>query len=236
MSLFRPVTLACPNCDASITVEAVGSINADRRPDYRDAILADNFQDMTCEHCGTEFRLQPTFNYLDAGRGQWIAAMPGSRMPDYLTAEEEVNALFAVSYGNKAPQAAQAVGENLSVRLTFGWPAVREKLLLRENDLDDAVVELMKLDILRNVDKAPLQPGVELRIVGVTPTAFSATWLRTDTEEPLSALTVSREMYEMIVEHAEAWAPTRARLETGPFVDMQKLYMGPGRAATQAAE
>ena len=33
MSLFHPVNLVCPACGAVIVMQAVGSVNADRRPD-----------------------------------------------------------------------------------------------------------------------------------------------------------------------------------------------------------
>ena len=67
MSLFVPMTVKCPSCDHPITMEAVGSVNADRRPDYRDDILENTFQDIACEKCGETFRMEPEFIYLDAG-------------------------------------------------------------------------------------------------------------------------------------------------------------------------
>ncbi|GHF47974.1 CpXC domain-containing protein [Seohaeicola zhoushanensis] len=231
MSLFQPLNLICPKCEALITMEAVGSVNADRRPDLRDDIMSDHFQDASCGACGFTFRLQPNFNYLDAGRGQWIAGMPSARMPDYLEIEDEVSDLFATSYGSRAPAAAQAVGTALAVRLTFGWPAIREKLLIRQEDLDDVVVEMLKLDLLRRLPEAPLAPGTELRLIGTTETMLSFVWVETASEEVVGEVLVPRGLYDAIAEAPEAWAPIRAQLVNGPFVDMQKLYMGEGRAA-----
>ena len=231
MSLFRPKNLTCPSCSALITMDAVGSINADHRPDYREDILENRFQDVTCGACNATFRLQPDFNYLDAGRGQWIAALPAARMQDYLGAEDEAAALFATSYGDKAPKAAQVVGDQLSVRLTFGWPAVREKLLLREHDLDDAIIELVKLDVLRRVPSAPMKPGVELRVFDVGAEFMGMVWIETDTEAVLEELQIPRALYDAIAENAEAWEKVHGQLTNGAFVDLQKLYMGQGRAA-----
>lgn len=231
MSLFRPRNLVCPNCESAITMEAVGSVNADRRPDYRDAILASDFQDTTCPNCNETFRLQPEFNYLDAARGQWIASLPADRMPQYLAAEDDATALFATSYGERAPKAAQDVGKNLDVRVTFGWPAVREKLLIRQHDLDDVMIELTKLDVLRRVPSAPLKPGTELRLTAVTDDMLVMVWIDTASEGVIEELLVPRALYDAIARDEESWAPTRAKLTDGPFVDMQKLYMGPGRAA-----
>lgn len=235
MSLFRPVNLVCPSCKTLITMDAVGSVNADRRPDLRLAILENRFQDTTCGTCGHTVRLQPEFSYFDAGHGQWIAALPAPRMPYYLDAEDEAIELFRTSYGAAAPAAARVVGDTLTVRVTFGWPAVREKLFLRGAGLDDVAIELAKLDLLRRRPSAPLKPGVELRVLTLAGDLLQFGWLRTDTEEVLETFAVSRGIHDQVAEAPEAWAKLSAQLTDGPFVDMQKLYMGPGRAARDAA-
>jgi hypothetical protein len=231
MSLFHSINVDCPFCKDTVTVMAAGSVNADRRPDFREAILEDRFQDTTCGTCNKSFRLQPEFNYLDAGRGQWIAAMPAARMPGYLQAEDDVAELFDRSYGKGAPKAAQGVGSALKMRLTFGWPAIREKLLAREHDLDDTVLEMLKLDLLRELASAPLSPGIELRLVGLTGHVMGFAWIETQSEKAIEQFTLARSWYDGITTSAEAWSATRDRLTNGAFVDMQKLYMGQGRAA-----
>ncbi|MEO0767241.1 MAG: CpXC domain-containing protein [Pseudomonadota bacterium] len=234
MSLFHPTNLVCPSCEARIEMMAVSSVNADRRPDLRDDILENRFQDVTCGACNTQFRLQPEFNFLDAGRGQWIAAMPANRLRDHLVMEDDAAELFAASYGDKAPQGARDVGKDLTQRLTFGWPAVREKLLLQAHDLDDVIIEMVKMDVLRQMPNAPLSEGVELRVISVEEDAFEMVWLETATEKAISPITVPRSFYQAIVDAPAPWNKLRARLENGFFVDMQKTFIGPGRA--QAAE
>jgi CpXC protein len=233
MSLFHPVNLICPHCEAAVSMAAVGSVNADRRPDLRQDILEDRFQDATCAACSESFRLQPQFNFLDAGRGQWIAAMPANFLRDHLLLEDEVRDLFATSYGATAPAAAQEVGNGLTVRLTFGWPAVREKLLARQLELDDVILEMMKLHILRSVETAPLAEGIELRLIQADEdtSSYVFAWLETASETVIEYLSVPTALYQAIKDNPAGWAALRSRLETGPFVDMQKLYMGEGRLA-----
>lgn len=231
MSLFTPVNLVCPACKTAILMDAVGSVNADRRPDFREDILHNRFQDVTCSACDESFRLQPRFNYLDAGRRQWIAAMPSARILDWAETEAEVTALFAQSYGKDAPKAAQALGTELSVRLTFGWPAMREKLLARSHDLDDVTLEILKLDLIRKLDSAPIATGVEMRLVAANEDALSFVWLDGPTEKPLQELSVPIEHYTAITDTPEPWAKIRARIEDSIFVDIQKLYMGEGQNA-----
>lgn len=232
MSLFHPVNLVCPACKAAITMPAVGSVNADRRPDLRDEILEDRFQDTVCEACGAGFRLQPQFNFLDVGRGQWLAAMPALRIAEYVEVEDEITAVFDTSYGSGAPSAAQDIGKGLTVRLTFGWPAVREKILARAAGLDDVSLEVLKLDMLRSMTGAPLAPGVELRLVRDMGSDLGFAWLASASEASAGdEFLVSRYAYDAIAADPEPFAALRDALTDGPFVDMQKLYVGRGRGA-----
>jgi len=216
-------------------MQGVGSVNADRRPDYRDDILQSKFQDETCPDCQTSFRLAPEFNYLDVGRGQWIAAMPANRLRDWIEVEDAVKESFAISYGVKAPQAARDVGGDLAVRLTFGWPALREKILANDRGIDDAVLETLKLEMIRRIPSAPFAEGIELRLVDTSEEALNFVWIDAATEEVLETLQVRRTLLEAILENAEGWKSIRDQLTDGPFVDIQKLFMGQGRTPAAAA-
>ncbi len=231
MSLFQTVNLVCPRCGHLIVMEAVGSINADRRPDFRDAILADRFQDTTCAACRFTFRLQPDFNYLDAGRRQWIAGLPAARLADFAGAEAEVADLFSQSYGARAPAAARVVGETLDVRLTFGWPAIREKILARQAGLDDVTLELLKLDVIRRSPSAPFAAGTELRLFTIIEDSLVLVWTDSATEAAGDELVVPRSFYDAIEVAAADWAALRARLSAGSFVDIQRLFRGAAQAA-----
>lgn len=231
MSLFSQMNVQCPNCNATQNIAGVGSVNADRRPDLRAAILDDTFQIVTCDACGHAFRLEPLFNYLEVNKGLWIAAMPGREMPEFLDVEDQTTATFDVSYGVKAPAAAAEIGRDLRPRLTFGWPAVREKLVIDGLGLDDVIVEMLKLDLMRRLPEVPLAPGTELRLTGGGEDSLNFAWIETVSEDVTQSFTVDRALYDEIAGNAAGWAKIRARLTDGPFVDMQKLYMGEGRGA-----
>lgn len=224
MSLFQSISVNCPNCGKSVTMEAVGSVNADRRPDLREDILADRFQDTTCSACGETFRLQPDFNYLDFGRGQWVAAKPADEMPDFPEVEQQVEELWQQSYGSEALPSAQELGAELTPRLTFGWPALREKILAREHGLDDVILEMTKLDLLRRVPEAPLTATTDLRLDEVTQDTLGFVWLDRGTETLQQKLSVNRRSYDAIAANPEAWSAVRNRMGTGPFIDMQRAF------------
>src|SRR5437016_4449111 len=83
----------------------VHSVNGDRRPDLRLAILERNFQRSTCEACGASFRLDPDFILLDAARGRWIAARPAAALHAWQAREVEVRGLFDRAWGEGATDA-----------------------------------------------------------------------------------------------------------------------------------
>lgn len=234
MSLFSNQTLACPSCATDNVVSVVGSVNADRRPDYRDAILARSFQMTTCTNCGTEFRNEPDFTYLDMARAQWIAALPARNLIDFLDEETRASETFAQSFGARATPEARTIGADLNMRVTFGWPALREKIVAQDLGLDDVTLECMKTDLIRRLDSAPLSPGIDLRLIGLDDdNRLQMMWINALTEQGLESLTLERTLYDAIAQAGEPWNPIRDALTEGPFVDMTRLYLGQGRDAAE---
>lgn len=225
MSLFKMMNVTCPNCGEATTVNAVGSVNADRRPDLRDAILNNTFQDTTCENCSENFRLEPEFNYLDVGRGLWLAALPGREMLDFTESEPVARETYDTAYGKDAPAEAQVVGEGLTPRVTYGWQGVREKILLAEHDLDDVVVEVAKLELMRHIAQAPIGADVELRLYIVDEDTLTFLFVNMLTETPLDEVQAPRSFYNEIAEKRDAYRALIDRLDDSVFVDIRKLYM-----------
>ncbi|WP_077036757.1 CpXC domain-containing protein [Pelomonas sp. KK5] len=231
MSLFSTTQVSCPHCGETTSIEEVGSLNADRRPDLRQQILDDTFQTAACSHCGESFRLEPDFNYMDAGRGQWIACYPGPRILDHLEAADEMGAVFENNFGPGAGKAAHELGQSLTGRVVFGWPAMREKLLAHDLAIDDVALELLKLDILRELPEIPLGTGTELRLVEAQGQDLTLAWFGPGVPDAERVMDVELARYQDIVAHIDEWKDVADELRDSPFVDMQKLYMGPGREA-----
>ena len=225
MSLFKMMNVTCPSCGKATTMQAVGSVNADRRPDLRDAILDNTFQNVTCEHCATDFRLEPEFNYLDVGRGLWLAALPGREMLEFRTTEPIAQDTYDTAYGKDAPAEAQVVGQGLTPRVTYGWQGVREKILLAEHGLDDVVAELCKLELMRHLDQAPVGGNVECRLYAVDDTVLTFFFLDMDSEAVLDEVQAPRALYDEVAAKLTAYQALIDRLTDSVFVDIRKLYM-----------
>ncbi|HEX7441896.1 MAG TPA: CpXC domain-containing protein [Caldimonas sp.] len=120
-------------------------MNADRRPDFRDAILDGSFQRQPCPGCATPFRVEPEFT--DMKRGQYIGVWPTARRADWQACGEKTRAVFDDALGRNAPPEARRIGEDLDVRVVFGWPALVEKILARGAGIDDRTLEVAKLAV-----------------------------------------------------------------------------------------
>ncbi len=231
MSLFNHVTTNCPKCGAAIRAEAVASINADRRPDLRQQIIDATFQAETCPACAARFRLPPSFTYADLARGQWILAYPSDEVVNWPALEAQAATVFTLAYGPDAPRAAREIGAALTTRITFGWPAIREKLICPDLGLDDVTLELLKAAVMRNVQKPPFADSTELRLIGADDGALKLAWLDSATEATLASLQVPRDIYDDVAGDAAAWAPLRGQLAGHAFADLNRLLVAPALAA-----
>jgi hypothetical protein len=231
MSIFRPTNLSCPACGTAVPFEAVHSVNADRRPDLRADILDGSFQAQPCPKCGETFRLDPDFNLLDTERGQWIAAAPLASLGQWQEVENHAKETFELAFGADAAEAAQEIGKTLQARVTFGWPALREKLLAHDQELDDVTLELCKAFIMRSVD-SPVAAEAELRLLGVGPEGLSFGWLRSADGSLGPTMKVARTLYDQIAADEDgAWEELRDEVSAGFFVDINRLLIPQGTPA-----
>lgn len=226
MSLFRGVTLECPSCREDVPFEAVSSVNADRKPALRNQILDGTFQRKQCGKCQKSFRLDPEFAFLDVGRGLWIAVHPFSSIGDWELIEVRSREAFDRGYGANAAEAAKKIGCKLKPRITFGWEALREKIYVAEQGLNDVDLELMKTAILRGGGtEVPLTAQTELRLLEVEGDKLILAWVIAETSEVVEKVVVPRSLYEEIAADTTAWQPLREEIGGQLFVDMQRLML-----------
>ena len=223
MSIFHELEVACPACQKSQTIDAVHSVNADRRPDLRAEILSDEFQRTTCTECQKPFRLDPDLTYLDVEHGLWLAVHPFGHLARWQTLEKEAQAAFELSYGASAALAARELGASLDPRLVFGWPAFREKVYANQQGLDDLALELTKTAVLTSGHPAPITARSELRLVDVLENELVMSWIIAETGAVEDTLGVPKDLYDEIAADEAGWAELRADLGSGYFVDMQRL-------------
>jgi hypothetical protein len=191
----------------------------------REQILDGSFQRESCAGCGKAMRMQPNFAYVDAGRGQWILVEPASGLATWPELEMAARETFAIGYGEGASRLARDIGRTLVPRVTFGWAALREKLVCQAAGLDDVTLECTKMLMLRGLGEVPLADGVDLRLVEATANELTFVWLRSSDEVVAETLTVPRKLYAGVASEPAAWAELRGPLAAGLYVDMNRLLV-----------
>jgi hypothetical protein len=225
MSRIQEQQLKCPKCGDPVAFEVIFSINADRRPDLRKAILDNTIQRGKCGKCGSEFRIDPELTYFDARRKQWILVKPAAALENWIELEQDAASAFELAYGKGAAAPARAIGQDIQARVTFGWPALREKLFCVDNKIDDVSLELMKLAIIRGVDDVPWNDDVELRLVELQGDQMKLAWISAATGQAAEVLVVPRSLYDEIAADKKDWQPLRQEVSAATFVDVHRLLV-----------
>jgi hypothetical protein len=224
MSVFRTLNIPCPACGGETPFNLVHSVNADRRADLRDEILAATFQQMPCPGCGKEFRVEPEFNYLNLGRNQWIAAWPRASMAEWREYDTQARESFDDAFGENAPPGAQEMGRNIVPRITFGWAALREKLFVRDAGLDDVTVELAKAALIRASPTARAMTS-ELRLLAIEGEELVFGWIDSNNEKGIEINRVNRALLAEIEADQTTWEALRTQLSAELFVDINRLFL-----------
>ena len=222
MSVFRTLDVACPGCGTVARLNLVLSVNADRRPDLRDAILDGSFQRFVCAACATGHRVEPAFTYVDLKRRQYIGVWPSARRGDWAEAGAATQAAFDQAYGTAAAGSAREIGAGLQVRAVFGWSQLVEKILAAEAGIDDTTLELLKVLVVRRSAETPVPGELELRLVAVESGDPVLAWVDPRDGVAREPRRVKRSLVEGIDAEPEAWASLRADVAQGTVVDFQR--------------
>ena len=222
MSLFQTTEIACPICSTPVSFDLVVSLSADRRPDLRQAVLDGSFQRKDCPSCGTSFRVDPEFTFIDVQRGQYIGAWPIGKRIEWQACAERTVTSFDLAFGKRAGPEARDIGKKLQPRAVFGWAALVEKLIANEAGIDDASLETAKVYAVSTLESAPLPGRQEFRLVNVIDGDLVFAWVRTDDGTVSDGLQMPRRIIAEIESNPAAWQEVRSDVAEGVVVDFQR--------------
>jgi hypothetical protein len=150
MSTFVPSTIAC-RCGERYPVEVANGLHISLRPDLRQQILDGTFHRFFCPACGMTTMVDTLLAFTDFPRRQWFTIAPSTGMPwrkKWLAVARES---FEATMVANAPELVAGWGSEMTRRLLFGLASLREKLVAADAGLDDRVVELLKIQIIRDL-------------------------------------------------------------------------------------
>lgn len=224
MSTFVGINVACPVCGTVTRREVATSINASRSPEWRDVILEGAFQRFTCPSCGDTAVPMLPFPYIDFDRKQYIGVFPTADEADWWEHEQEPADAFERNLGQFAPAVARPIGADMHVRTVFGIDALREKILVLDAGLDDAVLEALKLRLLVARDDLSSALDDRPRLIAATDETLEFIVLApsAESDRDLYQLSVPRADYDLVAHDRELRALVEA-LAAGPYRDAGRL-------------
>jgi hypothetical protein len=166
--------------------------------------------------------MQPDLWYVDRGRGQWIAGFPWEKLRRWRECERHAHKMLERT-------TSPADRTALTPRITFGWNALREKVLLIDKGLDDVALELCKCELAAGLTDGPLAAGTEMRLLRIDNGDLAMAAIHGDSEQVVSRARIPKSQYATVAANdSPALQDLRARIAAGMFVDAQRLTIEPG--------
>lgn len=138
MAVFHPRTVQCV-CGNPLTVLLADSINVRRSPQIREKILRGELHRAACASCGRQMTVEKPFYYTDLDRNVVFKVCPRGERHSWQQTSRELDR--ASSY---IPDVV-ANKKDRTLRVIFGMDELREKLIAQDAELDDRVLELLKV-------------------------------------------------------------------------------------------
>ena len=215
--------IRCPSCGAEQDARLIDEIDVSRRPELRDALMANGVNRVACPSCGFSFRVDVDLLYRDPARGFAIRWTPAGK--DGAAGAER-------SFVERRDAAAAAVGAEgpVAAHLVLTRVELVERIFLLEAGLDERVIEYVKHLIYSNNAKA-LDPASRILLFNAqdsTPENLCFVVQDASDGRFLSVLHYRRAAYEALREmfDDDGQTPNLMELFPGPYVSARRLLAG----------
>jgi len=213
-------------CGATVSVFCADSINAERHPHMRDAILSRSLHVFRCGACGSSLSVDKSLLYVDLVRRELYGVHPASERAREREHGEALIATWSSAVGDTAGAAARELfdGDRFHVRLCYGLEELREKIALHDAGLRDLPLEALKAETLAASEELRKLSVVALRLDGVREGGGLVLLAERPTDPPTLldlGLVVDRARYDALA--ALPWQDLLARfpgIAAGPHVSM----------------
>jgi len=198
MSTFVPSTIVC-SCGEQYAAQVANGLHISARPDIRKQILDGTFHRFHCPNCGRTTQVEKVLSFTDFPKRQWFTVAPANGLPwrrYYLRVADEG---FQSTMVANAPELVVGWGKEMMRRLIFGLASLREKLVALDAGLDDRVVELLKIQLLRDL-RGNFSASDYFHLAAVT--ADELVFEKTHPDGIIRKVPIPRGMYDELAAHA----------------------------------
>jgi hypothetical protein len=142
-------TLVCA-CGHRFPVEIWDGVHVSQWPELRQQVLDGTFHRFPCDACGVTAIYDDLLGYTDFPRRHWFTIAPAVDLAYRSKWNELAENSFRATMVEFAPPLVREWSTEMTRRLIFGIQSLREKLVAFDAGLDDRVVELLKLQLIRD--------------------------------------------------------------------------------------
>ncbi len=138
---FHQVLAQCPVCFNEETLTIWDMIDASTDPDLREKLLRKTLQSLDCRNCGHATLIASPLTYLDPDHGLIIECRPDLSPAELKSRLDQLR---------QEPELVEGLAGDSCLRLVASMNDLIEKIHAREQKLDDRVLEIVKLAVLRH--------------------------------------------------------------------------------------
>ena len=140
MSMFKSKIIICPKCNNENKVVVWKSITVDENLEIKEQIKNEKLFEIKCEKCGEYFDLEYNFLYHDATNEFMVWYFPWGKY-NLKAEEKKLNEKIKIKlYDN--------------LRIVDSKIALKEKIYIFEDNLNDIVIEIIKRVILEKMEES----------------------------------------------------------------------------------
>ena len=215
MSVYQDRDVTCPSCGSTFVRSLCVSLNGNRVPAVVDEVRAGRFQRFACPSCGQDVIADGPLIYTDFERRHWVGCFPRTWEGAWRELEHQSAESFRRAMIDHAAPIMRAEADGYVIRTVFGLPALAEKILAFDHGLDDIVLELLKLEMMRSPDAPEFDLDRRFRFLD---TDAGGGVLRFAVGEA-TVVRVPRGWYDHIAARLDDYATAIDLVAAGPYVD-----------------
>jgi hypothetical protein len=220
MSTFVPSTIIC-RCGEHYVVQVANGLHISARPDIREQILAGTFHRFDCPNCGAKTQVDTLLSYTDFPARLWFTIAPSTSLAWRNRYLEIARQGFESTMQRNAPELVIEWGREMTRRLVFGLAALREKLIILDAKLDDRVIELLKIQLIRDLrDTFSSTDYFHLTSVSDTELVFE----KTHADGIIRKAPLPRALYNDLAQHPTIEAMIEQTFPDGLVFDFRAIF------------
>ena len=202
------------------------AVRAEDAPEIVEALREDRLHRFVCGECAHPYVTEEPLAWLNFASKRWFLCLAREAEPAWRTYEHDAVTAWRDAMITHAPPLVRGMSGGFTVRTVFGLTALRDKVAAGRAGLDDAWLEVLKLDLMRT--RLRYVPVDRPRLLEVTDDALRFTV----DSRPGEVLSVPRTSFEELRMDPLSWATAHEQLSRGPYVDVGRLLFS-GRAAAE---